>query len=114
MTDLGQAAATRNILLNETALQYFTQNFTTMQLSFIIAAPGPANDSYNALKYQTGPLNNSVAVISAKYLCQVPRQKFYGNAFRVYLSGRSCIYASALEDIQFLDSNLARTQRSQR
>ena len=81
MTDLGQTTATPNILLNETALQYFTQNFTTMQSTFVNAAPGPANDSYDALKYQTGPLNNSVAVISTKYLCQVPRRKSTGTLF---------------------------------
>lgn len=81
MTDLGQTTATPNILLNETALQYFTQNFTTMQSFFINAVPGPANDSYDALKYQTGPLNNSVAVISTKYLCQVPRRKSTGTLF---------------------------------
>ena len=81
MTDLGQTTATPNILLNETALQYFSQNFTTMQSFFINAVPGPANDSYDALKYQTGPLNNSVAVISTKYLCQVPRRKAKGTLF---------------------------------
>ena len=86
MTDLGQTTATPNILLNETALQYFTQNFTTMESTymkapFVNAVPGPANDSYDALKDQTGPLNTSVAVISTKYLCQVPRRKSTGTLF---------------------------------
>ena len=75
MTDLGQTTATPNILLNATTLQYFTQNFTEMQKSPVNAKPGPANDSYEALKGQTGPLNTSAAVISTKYLCQVPRRK---------------------------------------
>ena len=81
MTDLGQTTATPNILLNKTALQYFTQNFTTMQLSFINAVPGPANDSYDALKDQTGRLNNSAAVVMTKYLCQVPKRKSTGTLF---------------------------------
>lgn len=81
MTDLGQTTAMPNILQNETALQYCTQNFTTMQSNIINAVPGPANDSYDALKYQTGPLNNSVAVITTKYLCQVPRRKSTGTLF---------------------------------
>ena len=83
MTDLGQTTTTPNILLNETALQYFTQNFTTMESTYIKstlvnAVPGQANDSYDALKDQTGPLNPSVAVISTKYFCQVPRRKSTG------------------------------------
>ena len=86
MTDLGQTTATPNILLNETALQYFTQNFTAMESIymksiFVNAVPGPANDSYDALKNQTGPLKTSVAVISTKYLCQVPRRKSTGTLF---------------------------------
>ena len=81
MTDLGQTTATPNILLDENALQYFTQNFTTMQSNLVNAVPGPAHDSYDALKHQTGPLNTSVAVISTKYLCQVPRRKSTGTLF---------------------------------
>ena len=81
MTDLGQTTATPNILLNATVLQYFTQNFTYMQNSTVNAQPGPANDSYEALKDQTGPLNTSTAVISTKYLCQVPRRKSTGTIF---------------------------------
>lgn len=80
MTDLGQTTATPNILLNATALQYFTQNFTAMQKQndTLGAKPGPANDSYEALKDHTGSLNTSTAVISTKYLCQVPRRKSIG------------------------------------
>jgi len=81
MTDLGQTTATPNILLNETALQYFTKNFTYMQNHTKNAKPGPANDSYESLKDQTGPLNTSPAVISTKYLCQVPRRKSTGTLF---------------------------------
>ena len=81
MTDLGQSTATPNILLNATVLQYFTQNFTYMQNYTVNAQPGLANDSYEALKDQTGPLNMSTAVISTKYLCQVPRRKSTGTVF---------------------------------
>ncbi|KAK3174039.1 hypothetical protein OEA41_001283 [Lepraria neglecta] len=57
MTDLGQTTAMPNILLNATVLQYFTQNFTYMQNYTVNAQPGLANDSYEALNDQTGPLN---------------------------------------------------------
>ncbi len=49
-----------------------------MQKSTVNAIPGPANDSYDALKDQTGPLQISAAVISTKYLCQVPKRKSTG------------------------------------
>ena len=78
MTDLGQITATPNILLNATALQFFTQNITFMQDQKINAIPGPANDSYEALKDQTGPLNMTPSVISTKYLCRVPQRKSIG------------------------------------
>ena len=83
MTDLGQVDSTPNILLNETALQHFTRKFTDMMHKYpsLHAAPGPANDSYEALKDQTGPLNATQAVISSKYLCQVPRRKSTGTLF---------------------------------
>ena len=78
LTDLGQTTTVPNILLDATTLQYFTRNFTSMQNMNVNAQPGPARDSYEALKDQTGPLNTSTAVISTKYLCQVPRRKSTG------------------------------------
>ncbi|CZR51793.1 uncharacterized protein PAC_01670 [Phialocephala subalpina] len=81
LTDLGQTTATPNILTNATALQNFSQNFTSMQRQIVNAVPGPANDSYDALKDQTGALNMSVAVISTKYLCLVPKRKSSGTLF---------------------------------
>jgi hypothetical protein len=42
---------------------------------------GPANDSYEVLKEQTGPLGTSPSVISTKYLCQVLLQKPTGTLF---------------------------------
>ena len=78
MTDLGQVTAAPNILLNATALQIFTQNFTYMQGQKVNAIPGPANDSYEALKDKTGHLGTTPAVFSTKYLCRVPRRKSTG------------------------------------
>ena len=46
-----------------------------MQNMTVSAQPGPARDSYEALKDQTGPLQ---AVVFTKYLCQVPRRKSTG------------------------------------
>ncbi|KIY03723.1 uncharacterized protein Z520_00414 [Fonsecaea multimorphosa CBS 102226] len=78
MTDLGQVTAVPNILTDATALQYFSRNITAMQKSTLNAIPGPADDSYDALKDQTGPLGTSASVISTKYLCQVPKRKSAG------------------------------------
>ena len=78
LTVLGQMTIVPSSLLNATALQHFTQNFTSMQNNTPNAQPGPARDSYEALKDQTGPLNTSTAVISTKYLCQVSRRKSTG------------------------------------
>ena len=78
MTDLGQTDTQSNILLNATALQYFTRNFTDMRSQVLNAIPGPANDSYETLKDQTGPLNTSTSTITNKYLCQIPKRKSIG------------------------------------
>ncbi|KIW89454.1 uncharacterized protein Z519_09610 [Cladophialophora bantiana CBS 173.52] len=90
MTDLGQTGTTTtattsdrggvppNLLTNATALQYFSKNITYMQGFIVNAIPGPANDSYEALKEETRPLGTSPAVISTKYLCQVPKRKSLG------------------------------------
>lgn len=81
LIDLGQTTATPNILTNATALQYFSQNITYMQRQIVNAIPGPANDSYEALKDQMGPLSMYAAVISTKYLCEVPKRKSSGTLF---------------------------------
>ena len=78
LVDLGQTDVTPNILTDEEALQYFTQNFTIMQDHTANAQPGPARDSYHALKAHTGPLEISPSIISSKYLCQVPKRKSPG------------------------------------
>lgn len=81
LVDLGQITATPNILTDEDALQFFTQNFTAMEAGTANAQPGPARDSYNALKAQTGPLEISPSIISSKYLCQIPKRKPPGTLF---------------------------------
>ena len=83
MTDLGQTSTRPNILLNATALQYFSQTFGGNYVygSRQSIIPGPANNSYETLKNETGPLGTSTAVISTKYLCQVPQRKSTGTLF---------------------------------
>jgi hypothetical protein len=83
MADLGQSTARPNILNDEISLQYFTKNFTAMQSDPSNARPGPARDSYDALKEQnkTGLLQITPAVISTKYFCQMPQQKSAGALF---------------------------------
>ena len=86
LTDLGQTASSLpNILTNATTLQYFTSNFSLIldpNLANIAnARPGPALADYNTLKSQTGLLGTTPAVISAQYLCQVPRRKAAGELF---------------------------------
>ena len=78
MTDLGQTDTQSNILLNATALQHFTRNFSAMQSQVLNAIPGPANESYEMLENQTGPLNTSTSIITNKYLCQIPQRKSTG------------------------------------
>lgn len=81
LVDLGQVTASSNILTNATSLQYFSQNIKFMQTQIVNAIPGPANDSYDALEAQTGPLTTTPAVIATKYLCQVPKRKSPGTLF---------------------------------
>lgn len=78
MTDLGQTAPGPNILLNETALEFYTRNFTDMFNYKANAIPGPGTKSYAETKGETGSLGTTPAVISSKYLCQVPQQKSTG------------------------------------
>lgn len=98
LTDLGQTTASPNILLNETALQYYTQDLADMrqpQIQYQVRArPGPGNGSYEDLNNRTGTLGTSPSVISTKYLCQVPRQKSTG----------SIIVSVVIADLVFLQA----------
>lgn len=81
LVDLGQINAHPNILTDEDALHFFSKDFVAMQQHSANAHPGPAQDSYNALKAQTGPLEVSPSVIATRYVCQVPKQKSRGTLF---------------------------------
>lgn len=78
MTDLGQTTGPI-ILLNATALQFYTVNMTYLTTHIANAIPGPAKESYSALANQTGPLETSPSVILTKYFCQIPIRKSTGS-----------------------------------
>ncbi len=87
MADLGQVS-NDSILQNDTLLQHFTSNITSMigpreqngvETYWLLA--GPARQSYNELKDATGHLNVSASVIYAQYFCQVPELKSGGSLF---------------------------------
>ncbi|KAK8872360.1 hypothetical protein PGQ11_002874 [Apiospora arundinis] len=73
LADLGQASTT-TMLTDATLLQYFTADFQAIQEGPKANAwPGPATRSYDELRNETGPLYVTPSVVSAQYLCQVPR-----------------------------------------
>ncbi len=78
MTDLGQIAPNCNILLNDTALDFYTRNFTDMFNNIANAIPGPGIKSYAEAKGETGSLGTTPAVITTMYLCKMPQQKSTG------------------------------------
>ncbi|KAK7964394.1 hypothetical protein PG988_011368 [Apiospora saccharicola] len=75
LTDLGQTSAQPNLLTNAATLQAFTSHLPSAQKHIANARPGPATNSYDELKNVTGPLTVSPSVISAQYICQVPRRR---------------------------------------
>jgi hypothetical protein len=77
LVDLGQASPKSNILTDTELLTYFTSNLSKVRIANL--RPGPANDSYGALKKMTGPLGVTPSVIATTYICQVPRLKPAGN-----------------------------------
>lgn len=77
LSDLGQK--TSSILTDTAVLQKYTEEFPKLiSLPGMNAETGPAKASYENLKNSTGPLETSPAIISAKYLCQVPRRRAMG------------------------------------
>ncbi|OBT65435.1 hypothetical protein VE03_06068 [Pseudogymnoascus sp. 23342-1-I1] len=77
LSDLGQK--TSSILTDTAVLQKYTEEFPNLiSLPGMNAETGPAKASYENLKNSTGPLETSPAIISAKYLCQVPRRRAMG------------------------------------
>lgn len=81
LVDLGQPFARPNILADADTLQFFTRNFTEMMKTKANAQPGPAQQSFEALRDEIGPLEITPSVISTKYLCEVPQRKSMGTLF---------------------------------
>lgn len=75
LTDLGQTWSKPNILTDAAALEFFTSGLRSAQKDSVNAHPGPATQSYEELKHLTGPLAANPSVISAQYICQVPRRR---------------------------------------
>lgn len=83
LTDLGQKSVVPNILNDQNLLEHFTANFSLVQeqYSFSNARPGPADAPFDP---ENDTINNTASqipssVISASYLCQVPKMKSAGN-----------------------------------
>jgi hypothetical protein len=82
LTDLGQISSSPNILTNATLLEHFTSDFSQiLDLSYHESTldPGPAKAAYTPLDSTMGALGVRPSVLSAEYLCQVPRQKPTGD-----------------------------------
>lgn len=80
MADLGQPEQP-NILYNSTALQALTADFFGMTNPDVNINVGPAMDSYENLRSETGSLQSSPGVVFTKYFCQVPKRKATGSLF---------------------------------
>ena len=91
LADLGQSAGP-DLLSNTDLLQQYTQNFTAN--STANAKAGPATQSYDQLKAQTGPLVIMPSAIYQQYICQVPVRKSIG----------SLIIAISIADLVFLQT----------
>ncbi|KAK8137196.1 hypothetical protein PG984_005136 [Apiospora sp. TS-2023a] len=75
LADQGQASPS-TMLTDAALLQTFTANFSAFNKGPMANAwPGPATRSYDELRDETGPLLVTPSVISAQYLCQVPRMR---------------------------------------
>ncbi|KAK8112527.1 hypothetical protein PG984_013053 [Apiospora sp. TS-2023a] len=76
LTDLGQASSRPNLLADATTLQTFAAQLPSAQENVVPnAKPGPATQSYDQMKQFVGPLGVHPSVISAQYICQVPRRR---------------------------------------
>ncbi len=76
LADLGQSSGP-NLLSNADLLQQYTKSFTNKWAAN--AKPGPATQSYDELKAQTGPLSITPSVIHQQYICEVPVRKSNGS-----------------------------------
>ncbi|KAI4648301.1 hypothetical protein J4E93_004713 [Alternaria ventricosa] len=77
LADLGQTE-TPNILNNETALEYFTANFTTVHKYLSTDRFGPEHVPFDAKRSSSEPLRVVPSVITTPYTCQVPQYKPMG------------------------------------
>jgi hypothetical protein len=88
VTDLGQTqvAMKSNIVTDETALKYFSANFSRWDGIYNWALSGKRMKFESFEERQngtdpTGPLRVTPSIITTKYLCQVPKRKPIGNIF---------------------------------
>lgn len=93
LADLGQTSAGPTMLTDEALLRSFTADLADIQRQKANAVPGPATESYDETR-GTGPLSVTPSVISAQYICQVPRMRSPG----------SLIVAIIVADLVFLQS----------
>lgn len=73
LADLGQNPKEPTMLTDVELLRSFTSSIASAQEFSSNAKPGPATQSYD--KTATGTLSVTSSVISAQYLCQVPRMR---------------------------------------
>lgn len=93
LADLGQTSAGPTMLTDESLLRSFTMGLADAQSQIANARPGPATQGYDNT-IGTGPLSVMPSVISAQYICQVPRMRSPG----------SLIVAIIVADLVFLQS----------
>ncbi|EMD92171.1 hypothetical protein COCC4DRAFT_188987 [Bipolaris maydis ATCC 48331] len=77
LADLGQNPKEPTMLTDVELLRSFTSNLVSAQKKAFNAKPGPATQSYD--ETTTGALSVTPSVISAQYLCQVPRLRSPGS-----------------------------------
>lgn len=77
LADLGQTPKEPTMLTDVELLRSFTSNLASAQEKSANAKPGPATQSYD--ETATGTLSVTPSVISAQYLCQVPRMRSPGS-----------------------------------
>ncbi|EUC34924.1 hypothetical protein COCCADRAFT_3779 [Bipolaris zeicola 26-R-13] len=77
LADLGQNTKEPTMLTDVELLRSFTSNLVSAQKKSVNAKPGPATQSYDDA--DTGTLSVTPSVISAQYLCQVPRMRSPGS-----------------------------------
>lgn len=99
LTDLGQASAPANILKEQETLRYFLSNASdTFKMAVSAnAVPGPATrgDYINGTSIDILTPVIRPSVISASYLCQIPKRKSTGNLLVAIISA-DLVFLNAL------------------